>query len=132
MVLYFFVFRRMGQGGGVLSFGKSRATVIQKGKGMKNFKDVAGIDEAKEEVEELVDFLRNPGKYQRLGGRIPRGVLLVGPPGTGKTCLPKRLPAKLMYRSSRFQAQILSKCSLVLVPHGAGFIPTGQRVRRHV
>ena len=90
-LLYFFVFRRMGQGGGVLSFGKSRATMIQKGRGSKTFKDVAGIEEAKEEVEELVDFLRNPGKYQRLGGRIPRGVLLVGPPGTGKTLLAKAI-----------------------------------------
>ncbi|MFW5845451.1 MAG: ATP-dependent zinc metalloprotease FtsH [Planctomycetota bacterium] len=90
-LFYFLFLRRMGQSGGVLSFGKSRATLVGKGKSGKTFSDVAGVDEAKEEVEELVQFLRNPEKFQRLGGRIPRGVLLVGAPGTGKTLLAKAI-----------------------------------------
>lgn len=82
-----FVFRRMNPTGGMLSIGKSKAKVYVEGQTDITFKDVAGVDEAVEEVSEVVEFLKNPAKFQSLGGRIPRGVLLVGPPGTGKTLL---------------------------------------------
>ena len=95
MVLFYFLFyRRMGGNGGIFSFGKSRAKVLDGKEDKKNqisFASVAGIDEAKEEVAEIVDFLKDPSSFQKLGGRIPKGVLLVGPPGTGKTLLAKAI-----------------------------------------
>jgi len=85
---WFFVYRGVQQGGGkIFSFGKSRARLQEQGR--ITFKDVAGVDEAKEELQEIIEFLKDPKKYQRLGGRIPKGVLLMGPPGTGKTLLAK-------------------------------------------
>ena len=82
--------RRLAQGGGPLTFGKNRAKIHDESSRIQvTFDDVAGVDEAKLELEEIVDFLRQPAKYQKLGGRIPKGVLLVGPPGTGKTLLAK-------------------------------------------
>ncbi|KZL20850.1 ATP-dependent zinc metalloprotease FtsH [Pseudovibrio axinellae] len=84
--IWIFVMRQMqGSGGKAMGFGKSKAKLLTESSGKVTFEDVAGIDEAKEDLQEIVDFLRDPQKYQRLGGRIPRGVLLVGPPGTGKT-----------------------------------------------
>jgi cell division protease FtsH len=93
MVFWFYMMRQMQGGGkgGAFSFGKSRARLIDENNNAINFTDVAGCDEAKEEVSELVDFLRDPQKFQKLGGRIPRGVLLVGPPGTGKTLLARAI-----------------------------------------
>ncbi len=90
---YFFFARnlRTGAGGMLMSFGRSRHRVQGKDRVKVTFKDVAGIDEAQEEVAELIEFLRNPKKFQRLGGRIPRGVLLIGPPGCGKTLLAKAI-----------------------------------------
>ena len=86
--LWMFVMRRMGGGPTqALSFGRSKAKIYDRKELKTTFADVAGVDEAKTELIEVVDFLRNPKKYQRLGGRIPKGVLLVGPPGTGKTLL---------------------------------------------
>jgi len=90
MLLYGFGMRRLAQGGGALTFGKNRAKIHDESSRLQvTFADVAGVDEAKLELEEVVDFLRQPAKYQKLGGRIPKGVLLVGPPGTGKTLLAK-------------------------------------------
>ena len=82
---------RSGAGGMLMSFGRSKHRVQDKDRVKVTFKDVAGIDEAKEELAEIIEFLRNPKKFQRLGGRIPRGVLLVGPPGCGKTLLAKAI-----------------------------------------
>ena len=91
-VWVFFMRQMQGGGkGGAFSFGKSRARMLDESKERYTFADVAGCDEAKEEVSELVDFLREPAKFQNLGGRIPRGVLLVGSPGTGKTLLAKAI-----------------------------------------
>jgi cell division protease FtsH len=86
-LLWSYLLRRMGAGSGMMQIGKSKAKVYIEKKTGVTFNDVEGIDEAEDELVEVVEFLRNPGKYQRLGGRIPKGVLLVGPPGTGKTLL---------------------------------------------
>jgi cell division protease FtsH len=84
--MWIFLSRQMqGAGGKAMGFGKSKAKLLTEAHGRVTFEDVAGIDEAKEDLQEIVEFLRDPQKFQRLGGRIPRGVLLVGPPGTGKT-----------------------------------------------
>ena len=91
-LLYYFIFRRMGSGGGggqIFNIGRSKARLINEKDAVITFKDVAGLEGAKEEVQEVVDFLKNAEKYTKLGGKIPKGVLLVGPPGTGKTLLAK-------------------------------------------
>ncbi|QDA56554.1 ATP-dependent zinc metalloprotease FtsH [Thermomonas aquatica] len=91
---WLFMMRQMqggGAGKGAMSFGKSRAKLLNEDQTKVTFADVAGCDEAKEEVSELVEFLRDPSKFQKLGGKIPRGVLMVGPPGTGKTLLAKAI-----------------------------------------
>jgi cell division protease FtsH len=89
----FYLFMRQLQAGGgkAMSFGKSRARMLNESSNKVTFEDVAGVDEAKDEVEEIIEFLKDPKKFQRLGGRIPKGVLMVGPPGTGKTLLARAI-----------------------------------------
>ena len=100
--VWIFFMRQMQAGGGkAMAFGKSRARIMNEKTKRVTFDDVAGIDEAKAELEEIVEFLRDPKKFTRLGGRIPKGVLLVGAPGTGKTLLARAIAGEAMSRFSQ-------------------------------
>src|SRR6266568_4989338 len=110
-VWIFFMRQMQGGGrGGAFSFGKSRARMIDESNNTITFADVAGCEEAKEEVSELVDFLRDPAKFQKLGGRIPKGVLMVGNPGTGKTLLARAIAGEARVRDMFDQAKKHAPC----------------------
>ncbi len=110
--VWIFLSRQMQGGAGkAMGFGKSRAKMLTEAHGRVTFEDVAGVDEAKQDLQEIVEFLRDPGKFQRLGGRIPRGVLLVGPPGTGKTLIARAVAGEATCRSSPSPVLTSSKCS---------------------
>jgi cell division protease FtsH len=130
LVGFWIIMMRQMQAGGnkALSFGKSRARLLTAQQKKATFKDVAGIDEAKEELQEIIDFLKDPQKFQKLGGRIPKGVLLVGPRARGRPCWRGPLRGKPMCRSSPFRARISWRCSWAWAP--AAFATSSSRAKR--
>ena len=111
------IFRSMQGGGrgGAMSFGKSRAKMLTENTKRVTFADVAGVESAKEDLKEVVEFLEDPSRFTRLGAKIPTGALLIGPPGTGKHSLLAPLQARRVYRSLQFRALTLLKCLLASV-----------------
>ncbi|EAQ82839.1 cell division protein FtsH [Blastopirellula marina DSM 3645] len=118
VILFYLMMRRLGGAGSAIAFGRSRGKMHMQDDLNISFEDVAGIEEAVEEVKEIVDFLRSPEKYQELGGRIPKGVLLVGPPGTGKTLLAKAIAGEAGVTFFSLSALTLSRCLSASAPRG--------------
>jgi cell division protease FtsH len=130
---WIFIMRQMQSGGNkALSFGKSRAKLSSSSQKKVTFKDVSGVDEAKEELQEIIEFLKEPQKFQKLGGRIPKGVLLMGPPGTGKTLLARAVAGEANVRSSRSAVPTSSRCSSASAPRASAICSSKARKTRRV
>ncbi len=130
VLFIFYMMRRLGGAGSPMAFGRSRGKMYAQEDLGVTFDDVAGIDEAVEELREVVEFLRTPEKYQVLGGRIPKGLLLVGPPGTGKTLLAKAIAGEAGCRSSVSRARTSSKCSSASAPPACATCSSRRSPRR--
>jgi cell division protease FtsH len=130
--LFIFFFRSAkGAGSQAFSFGKSRARLNSPDRPQITFADVAGSEEAKEEVEEIVEFLKSPDKFQSLGGRIPRGVLLIGPPARARRCWPRPSPGRPRCRSTPSAAASSSRCSSVWVRPASATCSSRRSATRH-
>src|SRR5687768_12570036 len=128
LVVFFFFMRQLqASGGKAMSFGKARARLLSDSSNKVTFDDVAGIDEAKDDCEEIIAFLKDPKKFQRLGGRIPKGVLLMGPPGTGKTLLARAIAGEAGCRSSASRAPTSSRCSSASAPRASAISSSRER-----
>ena len=131
LFLFFIFFMRQlqGTGGKAMTFGKSKAKLLSESHNKVTFADVAGIDECKEELEEIIAFLKDPKKFTKLGGRIPKGVLMMGPPGTGKTLLARAVAGEAgVPFFSHLRAPTSSRCSWASAP--AACATSSSRARR--
>jgi ATP-dependent Zn protease len=130
LLLWYGMMRRMqGEGSSALNFGRSQAKLVTKEYSRVTFDDVAGIDEVKEEVQEIVDYLKDPQKFTRIGAQIPKGVLLVGPPGTGKTLLARAIAGRPTCPSSRSLGQTSWRCSSGSARPGCAICSEGLKKR---
>jgi len=127
-IIYFIFIRQMKNAGrGAMSFGKSRAKLMTQDTNKITFKDVAGVNEAKEELQEVVEFLKDPKQFQKLGGKMPKGVLLSGSPGTGRPCSRRLLQERRMFPFSRSAAPTLLRCLSALALRVCGICLNRER-----